>query len=101
MSGESVFKAICNAFNSTPDACYPDYDPASKMRITDSGDISAKTIAFILIGLVALSVLLLYWYRRYAKREMKEEMELQIGSIMSQYYALSESKEKKPIINPS
>ncbi len=50
---------------------------------------------------MGLSVLLLYCYRRYAKREMKEEMELQIGSIMSQYFALSESKDKKPLVNPA
>ena len=38
---------------------------------------------------------MLYCYGRYAKREMKAEMELQISSVMSQYFALSDTSTKE------
>ena len=57
------------------------------------------TIAIIVIALIVVNVLLIYCYRRYTRREMKEEMQLQINSAVTQYFALSESqKDRRPLV---
>ena len=63
--------------------------------------MGAGKIVAIIIVVVLINVALIYLYRRYTKREIKEEMQLQISSMMSQYFALSESKGKSPLVNPS
>eukprot|EP00831_Metopus_contortus_P034601 TRINITY_DN2758_c0_g1_i8.p1 TRINITY_DN2758_c0_g1~~TRINITY_DN2758_c0_g1_i8.p1 ORF type:complete len:219 (-),score=38.96 TRINITY_DN2758_c0_g1_i8:96-752(-) len=93
---ENVFKTICAGFNVTPDVCMPDYDPISGGR-TGSSSVSYKTVIVIVIVLILVNVLLIYCYRRYNQREMKEEMQLQISSMMSQYFALNNDKETRPL----
>ena len=92
MDAENIFKTICAGFNSTPEVCFPDYDEAAGKRTTPGGGIGKGTVIAIIIIAIAINVLLIYCYRRYTKREMKEEMQLQISSMMSQYFALNDSK---------
>lgn len=89
---QSVFSAICAGFNETISVCNDKLNPLSR---------SSGSIIFVLvILLVIVNVILFYCYRRYTKREMREEMQLQITSVMTQYFALSDTskikKEDKP-----
>ncbi len=82
----------------TPSVCNQD-----QPLIEAKSGISGKTVFAIIVVVVAINAVLIYCYRRYTKREMKEEMQLQISSMMSQYFALSEggSARGKPSINPN
>ncbi len=72
--------------------CFGDYDPAEGVRKESGSSIGTKTIIGLIIALVMINVMLIYCYRRYTKREVNEEMQLQISSMMSQYFALSDNK---------
>ena len=52
--------------------------------------IRASVIVAIVIALVLINVIIVYCYRRYSKREMQGEMQMQIESAVSQYFALSQ-----------
>ena len=100
MDADNIFRSICAGFNATPDACFTDYDENTHTRKSSTG-IGKGTILAIIVLVVLINVLLIYCYRRYTQREIKEEMQLQISSMMSQYFALSDTKDKKSFANPS
>lgn len=88
---ESVFKAICAGFNVTPEICIDE-------AIKKAGSIGVMTIIMIIVLVILLNVVFIYLYRRHTKKEMREEMQLQISSVMSQYLALNENTGKT--VNP-
>ena len=53
-----------------------------------------KTILLIILLVIIVNVVVIYFYRRHTKKEMKDEMQLQISSMMSQYFALTDNKNK-------
>lgn len=61
-----------------------------------SRGIGFGTILMIIALVIMLNVIFIYLYRRHTKKEMREEMQLQVSSIMSQYLALSENSNKAP-----
>ena len=56
------------------------------------------TIIAIVVGLLLLNVVIVYCYRRYARREMQKEMHVQIESAVSQYFALTQKESSKPYV---
>ena len=77
---ESVFNAICSGFKDTPKYCkkYIEHDLNQEELIfmEEDGYHDKGTVALI-CSLIMLSVLLiLCCYRRYAKRQMKEQMHI-------------------------
>ena len=43
----------------------------------------------MILGLVVVNVVLIICYRRYLNKELKNEMNVQVSSAVSQYIALS------------
>ena len=83
----NILSALCAGFNETPSVCNVNGNVLEGYgeRLLDK-----TTIFLLLILIVLLNVIGFYCYRRYTKREMKEEMQLQITSLMTQYFALTE-----------
>lgn len=83
---EEVFSAICSGFADQPSVC-------SKVRIDlfdeEPKGISGNVLIIVVIGLILLNVVLILLYRRCSNREMKEDMQLQVNSAVSNYFALS------------
>jgi len=77
---EAVFDAICAGFASKPSEC-------KEGGIFNGVDV--MTVVYIVIGLILFNICLLYCYRRVQKREMQEDMKMQVNSAVSQYFALS------------
>ena len=75
----------------TPSVCYEDYNPEIGRRRSNSGT-SIWILLGIVIGAILLNITIILCYRRYTKREIKEEMRLQISSIMSNYFLISDPK---------
>lgn len=82
-----MFRAICAGFNVTPSVCVPE-------EARGGGGIGFSTILMIIVLVVLLNIVFIYLYRRHTKKEMREEMQLQISSIMSQYLALNDNANK-------
>jgi hypothetical protein len=119
---EAVMPFLCASFAEKPEACKykpADVDPG-KGDNNSSGDSSGDTkdpdssssgsksssgsssddsgvptwliVIIVLVGLAVLGVIL-YLYRRWIKREMDEEMRMQVSDAVSKYIALSESQD--------
>jgi len=79
---EAVFEAVCAGFKNLPSQC--------KKGINGGGGISVAVVVYIAIGMILFNLLLLYCYRRVSKREMKDDVKMQVNSAVSQYFALSQ-----------
>jgi hypothetical protein len=52
--------------------------------------IKGGVIFVIVVGLILLNIVLVYCYRRYTRREIQTQMNTQIESAVSQYFALTQ-----------
>lgn len=52
--------------------------------------ISRKFVMWIFIGLILINVVIVYLCRRKAKKDMQNEMNTQVESAVSQYFALQQ-----------
>jgi len=52
-------------------------------------DLDTKYIIALVVVLILLNVIIVYCCRRKAKRDMQNEMNMQIESAVSQYFALT------------
>ncbi len=79
---DAVFQGVCSGFESPPEVCGLD------SGVKDEG-ITGFTLIMIVVMLVGINLFLILLYRRCTNREMKEDMQLQVNSAVSQYFALS------------
>lgn len=87
----SVFHAICAGFSYTPDVCLKTMKMTRivlRSKVEDGG-ISTGAIVGIVLALIVVNVFIVYCCRRKAKRDMNNEMQMQIESAVSQYFALT------------
>ena len=86
---QQIFDAICGKFKNPPDVCN-----------TFTATIQEKTdwygIMFIVGSMLLVLFIGLFFYRRSLKREMLREMNDQVSTMISQYYALNEGKNSLP-----
>lgn len=94
----SVFNALCADFEEPPQACYktlhreaPNSAQMVFDQINDDNMVTVSEIVCLVLGLILLNVLCVYCCRRRAKREMRNAMNVQIESQVSQYFALSQT----------
>ncbi|CDW80556.1 vacuolar sorting receptor 3 [Stylonychia lemnae] len=91
----AVFNAICAGFEIAPNYCQStlgSYTP----DFLDKGDgIKGSVIVLIVLALIFINFVIVYCYRRHAKRELQQNMQVHIESAVSQYFALSQPKESK------
>jgi heme/copper-type cytochrome/quinol oxidase subunit 2 len=66
-------------------------DAEIAMKDQENG-VHVSTIVAIVIVLILANVIIVYLCRRKAKRDMNNEMNMQIESAVSQYFALSQEK---------
>lgn len=77
--------ALCAGFKDTPKICKPiledddlEDDLETGIYNIDDGGYSAAAVFFICVVAIVALIMSLYCYRRYAKRQMKETMNVQI-----------------------
>ena len=89
----SVFNAICAGFSNAPDQCLKTLHKGERLKKTvveDGEGISVGAIIGIVVAIILVNVLIVYLCRRKAKRDMNNEMQMQIESAVSQYFALTQ-----------
>lgn len=89
----SVFNAVCAGFTSPPDQCLKTLHIEKTVQVDKLGEgksTKVGTIVAIVVALILLNVLIVYCCRRKAKRDMNNEMQMQIESAVSQYFALTQ-----------
>ena len=82
-----MFEAICASYKDAPKACNDAWLPPER-----NGGIRVTVfwIVFTVIVLILVNVLIVYCYRRHAKREMHDRLHHEVNSAVSAYFALSE-----------
>jgi hypothetical protein len=91
-----VYNAVCAGFKNPPRQCLKTLGREPKLSLEDV--IAARTGIAItkaeIIGLcfviIILNVIVVYLCRRRARRDMQNEMNTQIESAVSQYFALTQ-----------
>ena len=77
---EAVTNALCAGFETPPKIC-------GQFNFSESAStgwgINSKTIIMVVAVLIIVNILIVYCYRRYARREMQREMHVQIESAVS------------------
>jgi hypothetical protein len=90
MVPDSVVLAICSAFNEEPSFC-SDFRKAEGIQgaMNASKGVTRSVLIFVVVFLVLLNIIIILLYRRCQNRELKQDMQLQVNSAVSQYFALS------------
>ena len=81
-----MFNAICAGFTEAPDQCLKTLHKEKtvlKTSVVDGDSISTGTIVAIVVTLILVNVVIVYCCRRKAKRDMNNEMQMQIESAVS------------------
>ncbi len=83
-----MFEAICANLRSPPEECNGvlGVTPPEKGSV----NVSALWIVVTVLVLVAVNVVIVFCYRRHAKREMHDRLHHEVNSAVSAYFALSE-----------
>lgn len=86
---DNVVTAICAAFSDEPEFCL-----SFKQELGSPGSVSAKGVTrnvliFIVVFLVLLNIGIILLYRRCQNRDIQKNMQMQVNSAVSQYFALS------------
>lgn len=96
IDGVNVFKAICAGFLEQPLICKGDSLFAFLAREGTGGLVNrhfnvARVVHIVVavIMVVVINLLALFMYRKYQKRRVNEELQLQVNSAVSQYFRLS------------
>ena len=83
-----VFQAICEGFTDKPAACLPEVN----ITQSNSKNNTAVTIFVIIIAVIFIMFIGFFFYRRMVKREFHKEMTLHIDTMVSQYFAIGDTK---------
>ena len=92
----NFFDAICEGFKDKPEEC-----GFAKGKTTIIEGINTSTLIMIIVALVVINVAIIICYKRYAKKEMDEKIEMHINSAVSQYFALQDknnNRTMKPLV---
>lgn len=97
LNGYDIFRAVCVGFESMPDVCKGDniFSVIEKLEESSSDRRAsghfAKTyhIVAAIVLVMLINFIALYAYRRYNKKKMNEELQMQVNSAVSQYFKLS------------
>lgn len=88
----AIAPAICAGFTVQPQFC-SDYEPKpidTKTQVEEG--INVWVLILIISILIAIISAILIGYRIWVKRELQMDMQLQVNSAVSQYFALSDSE---------
>lgn len=92
---ENILEAVCAGLKDKPDVCIKFYREEnidfSVPLISNS--VTKEMLIVVVVVLVGVNVLLLLAYRRCAKREMEQDIGIQVSSAVSQYIQLSQQKQ--------
>lgn len=93
----SVFNALCSAFKEPPSMCDQTLGKLNTVALPPLIDVVEETmvtvgeVTALIIAVIMTNVVVLYCCRRRARREMAQQMSLQIESQVGQYIALSKT----------
>jgi hypothetical protein len=79
----AVKNALCAGFANPPSMCEATLGSYTPDFLPQDDGIRASVIVAIVIALVLINIVIVYCYRRHSKREMQNEMQMQIESAVS------------------
>lgn len=85
---QEVFIALCAGFSERQEECI--IQKESEEVVEETTGVGTATVVMVLISCLILMGVVLFLYRLWIRREMKDEMRMQVNNAVSQYFALSE-----------
>ena len=81
---------LCASFSNTPKACRTFHDPNPVIVLEREAEgITMNALLAMIMILVTANIVLMLLYRRCTNKDLKDDMNLQVNSAVSQYFALS------------
>jgi len=97
ITAENILEVICAGLATKPDVClnfYKEehiaYKKPSFLTANREKLASVQLLFWIVVALVVVNVVLIYMYRRCQKREMEDNLGVEVGNAVSHYIAVSE-----------
>ena len=84
---DNVLNAICAGFSEEPGFCKT-FRQEEGFSYTPEG-ITGNILIMVVVFLIIVNIVLILIYRKCSNREMKDDMQMQVNSAVSQYFALS------------
>jgi hypothetical protein len=84
---DNVLNALCAGFSIEPKVCQK-FKEEQGLANEPEG-ITGGVLIFVVVLLVLVNVIMIVLYRRCTNKELKDDMQLQVNSAVSQYFALS------------
>jgi len=81
---------ICESYSFPPSVC----GKGPKILPIEETLISPGKILLIVIACIIAMLLIIYCYRKMLRRELHQQIDMQVKEAISQYYALNETKTK-------
>lgn len=88
MNTDNVYEAVCASYSSMPRGCV-DYQGVIQGY---GDDVDLSILVFVIVGLLTFNIVLILMYKNCTEKEMKNDMEMQVNSAVSQYIALSQEQ---------
>ena len=89
LTPDNVFSALCAGFATLPDACGGNGEKRTIVVRNNNEGISGNVLIGVVVLLILINLFLIVMYRRCTTKEMNDDMQLQVNSAVSQYFALS------------
>lgn len=86
---DNVMNAICSSFSEEPGYCRKFKEEQGIPTALTGNGVTSTVLVFVVVFLVLINVGIIYLYRRCQNREIKQNMQMQVNSAVSQYFALS------------
>jgi hypothetical protein len=86
MNSDNVYEAVCASYSDMPRGCV-DYQGVIQGY---NDDVDLTILVFVIVGLLTFNIVLILMYKNCTEKEMKNDMEMQVNSAVSQYIALSQ-----------
>lgn len=75
--------AICAGFLNTPKMCVATLGSYTPDFLAENEGIRGGVVVVMVLALIFVNIIIVYCYRRYSKREMQQDMKMQIESAVS------------------
>jgi hypothetical protein len=95
LTPSNFFEAVCQGFKNKPGQC-----STKSTHLTIIEGINTSTLVVIILVLVLVNVGIIVLYKKYAKKEMDQKIEMHINSAVSQYFAIQDKSSDSRVVTP-
>lgn len=95
LEADEVLKMVCAGFNKQPKYCTEYFSETEEKTVKKKKGVSAGTVLLLMFFALIAFVAVLFFYRRWLRRDMNIKMKYEVNMAVNQYIALSDQSLNK------